>query len=115
MKLPFILSGSGGYHNYNESPFDGDDIDIESIDELGTDTTETDFAEYLWMENEEEFDKIEWQRLEEEELMKQCMENMLEDGYDSDDSMDSDGWSSQLEYEFLVFLFLTFAKLKYKN
>uniref|UniRef100_A0A1A9WKT8 Ataxin-2 C-terminal domain-containing protein n=1 Tax=Glossina brevipalpis TaxID=37001 RepID=A0A1A9WKT8_9MUSC len=40
---------------------------------------EQDFSEYLWMENEEEFDKIELQRLEEEELMKECIDAMLED------------------------------------
>ncbi|KAF5291987.1 hypothetical protein FQA39_LY14148 [Lamprigera yunnana] len=38
---------------------------------------ENDFAEYLWMENEEEFDKQVMQQLEEEELMEQCIEAML--------------------------------------
>uniref|UniRef100_A0A1A9WND1 Ataxin-2 C-terminal domain-containing protein n=1 Tax=Glossina brevipalpis TaxID=37001 RepID=A0A1A9WND1_9MUSC len=40
---------------------------------------EEDFSEYLWMENEEEFDKLELKRLEEEELMKECIDAMLED------------------------------------
>lgn len=96
MKLPFVFSGSGGgngYHNYNDSPFDADDVDAEIIDEL--ETSEVDFAEYLWMENEEEFDKNEMQRLEEEELMKQCIENMQEDGYDIDEPVESDGWASE--------------------
>ncbi|XP_017786080.1 PREDICTED: polyadenylate-binding protein-interacting protein 2B isoform X1 [Nicrophorus vespilloides] len=40
---------------------------------------ETDFSEYMWMENEEEFDKEVLQRLEEEELMEQCMlQHMLD-------------------------------------
>lgn len=34
---------------------------------------DSDFSEYMWMENEEEFDKEVLQRLEEEELMEQCM------------------------------------------
>uniref|UniRef100_A0A6M2DMR7 Putative polyadenylate-binding protein-interacting protein 2b n=1 Tax=Xenopsylla cheopis TaxID=163159 RepID=A0A6M2DMR7_XENCH len=38
-----------------------------------------DFSEYLWMENEEEFDKQVMQQLEEEALMEQCIEAMLED------------------------------------
>ncbi|XP_059047301.1 microtubule-associated protein 1B isoform X2 [Achroia grisella] len=38
-----------------------------------------DFADYMWMENEEEFDKQVMQQLEEEALMEQCIEAMLED------------------------------------
>lgn len=34
---------------------------------------------YMWMENEEEFDKEEMQRLTEEELMEQAKEAMLLD------------------------------------
>lgn len=41
-------------------------------------TFEDDFAEYMWMMNEEEFDKEEMQRLEEEALMEQCIEAMFE-------------------------------------
>uniref|UniRef100_A0A0V0G895 Uncharacterized protein n=1 Tax=Triatoma dimidiata TaxID=72491 RepID=A0A0V0G895_TRIDM len=39
----------------------------------------TDFSEYMWMENEEEFDKQVMKQLEEEALMEQCIEAMLED------------------------------------
>lgn len=100
MKLPLIFSGSGGgnsYHSYNESPFDQDDIDADNTDDLGSENTDSDFDEYMWMENEEEFDKIEWQRLEEEELMKQCMENMLEDDEELSDSENLFVWSTQCE------------------
>ncbi|CAF4943122.1 unnamed protein product [Pieris macdunnoughi] len=38
-----------------------------------------DFSDYMWMENEEEFDKQVMQQLEEEALMEQCIEAMLED------------------------------------
>ncbi|XP_014282327.1 polyadenylate-binding protein-interacting protein 2 [Halyomorpha halys] len=39
----------------------------------------TDFTEYLWMENEEEFDEEVLKQLEEEALMDDCMEAMLEE------------------------------------
>lgn len=38
-----------------------------------------DFSEYMWMENEEQFDRQVMAELEEEELIEQCMEAMLED------------------------------------
>lgn len=38
-----------------------------------------DFSEYMWMENEEQFDRQVLAELEEEELIEQCMEAMLED------------------------------------
>lgn len=91
MKLPFNFVGSGGngYHNYSDSPFEGDIDQLERPDdtpELTVYNPEDDFTEYLWMENEEEFDKQEWQRLEEEELMEQCIENMLEDVLENDEN-----------------------------
>ncbi|EDV42635.1 uncharacterized protein Dana_GF16924 [Drosophila ananassae] len=50
-----------------------DDESLSDIDD------EPDFSEYMWMENEEEFDKNELQRLEEEEMMQECFEAMIED------------------------------------
>lgn len=99
MKLPFIFSVSGGGNNYHENSFDQDDFDTENQDEIGNENAETFFEEYLWMENEEEFDKTELQRLEEEALMRECMENMQEDGYDNDEMVDNDigFWPSQSE------------------
>ncbi|XP_039762609.1 neurofilament heavy polypeptide isoform X1 [Pararge aegeria] len=38
-----------------------------------------DFEDYMWMENQEDFDKQVMQQLEEEALMEQCIEAMLED------------------------------------
>lgn len=99
MKLPFIFSVSGGGNSYHEASFDQDDFDTENQDDIGSDNAETSFEEYLWMENEEEFDKTELQRLEEEALMRECMENMQDDGYDNDEMLDNDNslWSSQIE------------------
>lgn len=88
MKLPFLLNGSSGSgHYHSDSPFDIDDNDTDRLDDSISDISvynpDDDFTEYLWMENEEEFDKLEWQRLEEEELMEQCIENMLQDAFEN--------------------------------
>lgn len=40
---------------------------------------EGDFSEYLWMENEEEFEQQIMQQLEEEALMEQCIEAMQDE------------------------------------
>jgi len=40
---------------------------------------EGDFSEYLWMENEEEFEQQIMQQLEEEALMQQCIEAMQDE------------------------------------
>lgn len=69
MKLPIIHSGSGGgnsFHMYNDSP-DLDEHELDQ-DDIHSENTEVDFTEYMWMENEEEFDKLEMKRLEEEAL-----------------------------------------------
>lgn len=55
------------------------DIVEEDYDSLSEVEEDIDFSEYLWMENEEEFDKDELQRLEEEEIMKECLEAMFDD------------------------------------
>lgn len=94
MKLPFIFSTGGGGNGYHETSFDQDDFDTENLDDMGIEAADASFEEYLWMENEEEFDKTELQRLEEEALMKECMENMQDD---DNDEMDSDNWPTQNE------------------
>lgn len=90
MKLPIIHSGSGGgnnFHIYNDL-IDQDENELENQDDLNSENTEVDFTEYMWMENEEEFDKLEMQRLEEEALIKECMENMQDD--DSDEGSENE-------------------------
>lgn len=74
MKIPTSPIGNGCYNQADAYDFDADEFDIPSDLE-----NENDFSEYLWMENEEEFDKMEMQRLEEQEIMQQCFEAMLED------------------------------------
>ncbi|XP_077283874.1 uncharacterized protein LOC143909665 [Arctopsyche grandis] len=49
-----------------------------------------DFSEYMWMENEEEFDKQVMQQLEEEALMEQCIEAMLADEREAQNRGSSD-------------------------
>lgn len=68
-------NSSGSYYGHDPT-FDIDE-DFDGVNDV--DNLEDDFSEYLWMENEEEFDKLEMQRLEEEALMEQCIEAMLED------------------------------------
>lgn len=56
------------------------DSDIEDDFSTPPNEEETDdFSDYLWMENEEEFDKQEMQKLEDEALMEECIEAMLLD------------------------------------
>lgn len=85
MKLPFIIPISGGgnnYHGYNDAAHDQDDLlEFDGADDFGSESAET-FDDYMWMENEEEFDKTEMARLEEEELIKQCMEHAQDDEED---------------------------------
>lgn len=49
---------------------------VSSPDSLSPTTS---FTEYLWMENEKEFDDFEMKKLEDEEIMKICIEAMWED------------------------------------
>lgn len=56
------------------------DSDVEDDFSTPPNEEETDdFSDYLWMENEEEFDKQEMQKLEDEALMEECIEAMLLD------------------------------------
>lgn len=104
MKLPFTFSISGGSNSYHDSTFDQDEFDAENRaeDDNGNDGVEN-FEEYLWMENEEEFDKNELQRLEEEALITECMENMQEEcliqAYTSEEALDGESlhWHAQNE------------------
>lgn len=68
-----------------------DDIISNSVDNNASDSEdglndpphspsrEGDFSEYLWMENEEEFEQQIMQQLEEEALMQQCIEAMQDE------------------------------------
>lgn len=76
MKIPNNRSGNDygnetGIISYMDNNFDSE-IDVQG-------TEESDFSEYLWMENEEEFDKEVIQQLMEEELTEECLKAMWED------------------------------------
>lgn len=58
---------------------DFDDYDIDSYDpEYAITDQSSEWTDYLWMENEQEFEQEEIRRLEEEELANQCLEAMGE-------------------------------------
>lgn len=92
MKLPFNLPGGGGgsgYHGFGDQPhYDADDLDIDSSMEEFANENDGTFDDYMWMENEEEFDKMEMERLEVEALISECMENAQDDD-------DDDVWAVQ--------------------
>lgn len=80
MKMKIPNNGNIGSNYYNH------DIgviqyasDSDSSDELDSPILTGDFSEYMWMENEEEFDQQVMKQLEEEALMEQCIEAMLEE------------------------------------
>ncbi|XP_063231802.1 polyadenylate-binding protein-interacting protein 2 [Bacillus rossius redtenbacheri] len=78
MKIP--VSSTNGYFSHDSSfIYSSDGSDVGNGDEVESPTSDGDFSEYMWMENEEEFDKEVMQQLEEEALMEQCIEAMLED------------------------------------
>lgn len=58
-----------------------DDFEYDSDPEeyQSRDDTVEDFEDYVWMEDEEEFDKAEMTRLEEEDIMQECYQAMIED------------------------------------
>ncbi|XP_018322694.1 polyadenylate-binding protein-interacting protein 2B [Agrilus planipennis] len=85
MKMPTNKPVGNGYYGYEEITYYSDGSATEEIEqsvgyqEENNSGADDDFSEYLWMENEEEFDKEVMQQLEEQELMEQCLEAMLED------------------------------------
>ncbi|XP_077266692.1 polyA-binding protein interacting protein 2 [Temnothorax americanus] len=93
MKIPNGGPGNGTYY--------GQETGITSYVDNNSDTEaevqaigDGDFSEYLWMENEEEFDKQVLQQLEEEELMEECLEAMLEEERQHQRNMSSTAWST---------------------
>ncbi|XP_076301369.1 polyA-binding protein interacting protein 2 isoform X2 [Lasioglossum baleicum] len=91
MKIP--TSGSGSDYGtetdiiaYMENNFEPD-LDGPEAE------TSSDFSEYLWMENEEEFDKEVIQQLMEEELTEECLKAMWEDEKQLErNSIDNEIW-----------------------
>ncbi|XP_065089569.1 polyadenylate-binding protein-interacting protein 2 [Ochlerotatus camptorhynchus] len=83
---------SGNYSDSYDSDPDGYITPPNEDNSNGGPNLDEDFSEYMWMENEEEFDKQEMQRLEEEALMEQCIEAMLQDEMDAE--QESNGQST---------------------
>lgn len=80
MKIPNSNSSNGYFgHDSSVISYLSDGSDVGNGDDVDSPTLDGDFSEYMWMENEEEFDKQVMQQLEEEALMEQCIEAMLED------------------------------------
>lgn len=63
----------------NSSVDNATDSDDGLNDAPHSPSREGDFSEYLWMENEEEFEQQIMQQLEEEALMQQCIEAMQDE------------------------------------
>ncbi|XP_022915110.1 polyadenylate-binding protein-interacting protein 2 [Onthophagus taurus] len=84
MKVP--PTNINGFEAYSDEAYISDGITNHltiangTVEEYSPPVQDSDFSEYMWMENEEEFDKEVMQRLEEEELMEQCMlQHMMDD------------------------------------
>lgn len=56
MKMPSTQSSENGLYDYDDSAFISEGVENNSVEEFNP-SPEDDFSEYLWMENEEEFDK----------------------------------------------------------
>ncbi|XP_058812140.1 polyadenylate-binding protein-interacting protein 2 [Topomyia yanbarensis] len=105
MKMPDINIGGGSSNNgysTNGNYSDSYDSDPEGYmtppnedSSSGGPNYDEDFSEYMWMENEEEFDKQEMQRLEEEALMEQCIEAMLRDELEAQENEEQETYQLQ--------------------
>lgn len=76
MKVPPNLPDDHIANNLVDNASDSDD---GLNDAPHSPSREGDFSEYLWMENEEEFEQQIMQQLEEEALMQQCIEAMQDE------------------------------------
>lgn len=94
MKMKIPSSGSGnGYYGHENSVITYFDTTLDTDTDVQG-ASDGDFSEYLWMENEEEFDKQVLQQLEEEELMEECLEAMLEEERQHERNINSTAWST---------------------
>lgn len=109
MKMPDHNIESSGYpnnDNYSDSSYDSDPEGYitppNENNSNGGGNNDEDFSEYMWMENEEEFDKQEMQRLEEEALMEQCIEAMLHDEQEARERREQGALCGEQQLEWLV-------------
>jgi hypothetical protein len=75
-KVPSVCGNSfGGASGEENSEFDSDHEDIlEFSSEDERTQNPNDFSDFLWMENEDEFETEVYEKLEEEELTNECLE-----------------------------------------
>lgn len=80
MKVPNCSGNSfvGGGDTFNEEASSSDYEEALSEVQHSSDGDLDSFSDFLWMENEEEFDDLIMQNLEEQELMNDCLEAMNE-------------------------------------
>lgn len=90
MKIPTNGSGNGyyGHHNGVITFLENEEVENDMQ------SPEAQFADYMWMEHEEEFDKQVLQQLEEEELMEECLEAMLEEERQHHRNQTSSAWAT---------------------
>ena len=69
--------GGGGGDSYNYEESNSSDYD-EILEYSSEGDGINDFSDFLWMENEDEFEDQVFASLEEEELMNDCLEAMNE-------------------------------------
>ncbi|KAF7993270.1 hypothetical protein HCN44_006330 [Aphidius gifuensis] len=96
MKIPNCGSGNG-YYGHDSSVISYLDNVEQEADLPGGENG--DFSEYMWMENEEEFDKQVLEQLEEEELMEECLEAMLEEERQHHRNQTSAAWCQAVASE----------------
>lgn len=74
MKVPNLSGNSfSTEQTYDDQSDDYEDV-LDSEEERGP----NDFSEFLWMENEDQFETEVYASLEEQELMNECLEAMAE-------------------------------------
>ncbi|XP_066158588.1 polyadenylate-binding protein-interacting protein 2B [Euwallacea fornicatus] len=99
MKMPPTVEDTtdNGIYEYEESSLSIASEEIENTNVEDFDAPpENDFSEYMWMENEEEFDKEVMQRLEEEALMEECIAYMSTENGSYQNSSEGSGDSIEV-------------------
>jgi hypothetical protein len=76
-KVPSVCGNSFGNSCEESGDYESEEeiLEFSSEDERGP---SNDFSDYLWMENEDEFEGEFYASLEEQELVNECLEAMAE-------------------------------------
>ncbi|XP_050313607.1 polyadenylate-binding protein-interacting protein 2B [Anthonomus grandis grandis] len=105
MKMPPSVDqcSDSGIYEYENALTVNEELENTADQELNS-PPEDDFSEYLWMENEEEFDKEVMQRLEEEALMEECIAFMSNENSNSGSENAGNVTNSKLNPEAAEFI-----------